>query len=57
MQATSKQIGDYLRQNGNIVGMISRRVQKTMVLLEETIESYDLTNEEWNSTNAGLDLA
>lgn len=53
MQATSRQIGDYLRQNGNIVGMISRGGQKTMEFLEETIEPYGLPNEEWNFVNVG----
>jgi len=37
--------------------MISRGVWKTMAFLEETIESYGLTNEEWNSAGAGSNLA
>lgn len=57
MQATSKQIGDYYRRNGSIVGMISGGVRKTVAFLEETIESYGLTNEEWNSASAGSNLA
>lgn len=59
MQATSKKIGDYLGQNSSMVGMISRGVRKTMVFLEETIDSYGLTEEEWNiaSASAGSNLA
>lgn len=56
MQATSKQTRDYFKQNDNIMGMISRGVRKVVAFLEETIESYGLT-EEWNSANARSNLA
>jgi len=57
MQATSKQIGDHLRQNGSTMCMITKGVWKTIAFLEETIESYGLTNEEWNSASVGSNLA
>lgn len=56
MQATSRQIKDYYRQNGSIMGMIFIVVRKTLAFLEETMESYDLTDEEWNSAGVGSNL-
>lgn len=57
MQATSKKIEGYFQQNGSTIGMISIGVRKTVAFLEETIKSYGLTSEEWNSAPTESDLA
>lgn len=60
MQTTSQKIGGYLRQNGYTIGMITRGVRKATTFLDGSINSYSLTEEEWNiasTTSVGSNLA
>ena len=51
MQMTSQKIGGYLKQNGYTVVMITHGVQKATTFFDESISSYGLIEEEWNTTS------
>lgn len=48
MQTTSRQIEEFYKENGSIVGMLSRGVRKALAFMDETIVSYDITKAKWS---------
>lgn len=51
MKAMSRHVENFYRENGSIIGMLSRGIRKALAFVDETLVSNGIIDEEWNSTS------